>query len=1326
MKKRCLSVLLALCMALTMAPAVAFAEEKTDPAIPADAIYVSQEGDTDGDGTSAGSALSFDTAMASAKDGDVFAVVGTVEMENWTTPEANITIQGADENAVLKFAGYGSTTEVWLSLQGDLTVKDLTLGFSKQQYTVPENGGPSLPAFIFANGHTLHLTETAVIDTPEWKESPKSSSSRMVKSPVYIFGGGDRENNVTGDTHLVLEMKLKNEESFIYAYGGGRCSDVSGNTNVKLMGENVHVRSIVGGGLVDQDEGTADVGGNTNITISGGAWAGDTKVSSTDPDTVAVAGGGHILSNDPSVIGTNSDIQTATANVAGAVNIVLNDITGEQVDCIVGGCYDAGRSRAAMITGTTGPVKIDIDDCQFQNVWHRIFGGGYISYGSENRMIQVNGDVTIAANNSLVQFVYGGGNSESGSVLSLVTGNVDMTLTNCTGGNANGVYLRRGIFVSGWDRTSSGPNMILGDATLTLKNVHAPNIHATGDGAGVKGKVVIDVYGGGSTDTIDERIYNSYQDNTTVGRHPNATLNIYGEVPLTSIGSMTQVNITSGSTLKQHREETMLFGRWGSELTNNVSLAPDARLELYEGTSRQENFITYVTCNQIDGNFEALGTLYIRDDTQKKTGYMIVGGTVTTGENSVFETDAPRENRDFIHSKTQHEAGAAKFDFPQGESVQPVLSAVDAAAVFPSLQGYEHRWYLDAKPFILKPVELTKYIADGDHNHDDPTEPSNCFPDPRFEGLSDDAEIRVGGQLWNKAEHNGQYPFVINYYEENGALLADDHKPGTYVAKVEPSDGIKLDNITINGSRLKTEDSLLHIRGISDAASMEDIDHLASKVVAKAPSQKVTESTAVIPESTGYLVNNIAGQQLNPGADIRLLHDELLSAGNGEDTFMKALQQRLEGTLEGAAESDIKVEADPNRQYAMKYLDLIDANDSNLLVCAQSEYSIYLPYPAGTDQNTEFALYRFDSLNRTYTEADSGDSAMENIKKTAIQEIAVTNETAGIKFTVPTDFANEDNYSIGALALTWVEKSSGGGGTTTRYTLHYESNGGTEYDSERYTRNTEVRLEKVPVREGYTFTGWYADKDLTEKISTIKMTSNKTVYAGWEATGVPDWLNGADHFAYIIGDDEGYVRPLANVTRAETAAIFFRLLKEDVREEYLTDRSGFADVEQGAWYNKAVSTMAALGVVKGYTEDTFAPHEAITRAEFAAICARFDTGTSDGESSFTDISGHWAESEIRRAAQLGWIQGDPDGRFRPNAPITRAEAMTIINRVLNRLPEEKEDLLAGMKEWPDALPGAWYYLAVQEATNSHAYEGKGEVYERWTALNVNPDWTEYQ
>lgn len=121
--------------------------------------------------------------------------------------------------------------------------------------------------------------------------------------------------------------------------------------------------SVVGGGLVDEDEGAANVGKNTNITISGGAWAGDTEVSSSQPDKIAVAGGGHILSNDPSMIGTNSDIKTATTNVGGEVHITLNGITGNLVDCIVGGCYDAGKSNAEKITGTTGPVKIDIDNC---------------------------------------------------------------------------------------------------------------------------------------------------------------------------------------------------------------------------------------------------------------------------------------------------------------------------------------------------------------------------------------------------------------------------------------------------------------------------------------------------------------------------------------------------------------------------------------------------------------------------------------------------------------------------------------------------------------------------------------------------------------------------------------------------------------------------------------------------------------------------------------------------------------------------------------------------------------------------------------------------
>lgn len=226
-------------------------------------------------------------------------------------------------------------------------------------------------------------------------------------------------------------------------------------------------------------------------------------------------------------------------------------------------------------------------------------------------------------------------------------------------------------------------------------------------------------------------------------------------------------------------------------------------------------------------------------------------------------------------------------------------------------------------------------------------------------------------------------------------------------------------------------------------------------------------------------------------------------------------------------------------------------------------------------------------------------------------------------------------------------------------------------------------------------------------------------------TKVPDLLNGSNHFAYVVGYKDGNVRPQGNITRAETAAIFFRLLKEEVRSENLSKHNDFADVTEDRWYNTAVSTMAGMNILKGRTANSFVPQAPITRAEFAAICARFDSGRAEENSGFTDISGHWAEKEIERAATLGWVSGYTDGSFHPDAPITRAEAMTLINRVLCRMPETKADLLDSMTKWPDNQPGAWYYLAVQEATNSHTYEQKDSKYETWTALTAEPDWSKY-
>lgn len=217
-----------------------------------------------------------------------------------------------------------------------------------------------------------------------------------------------------------------------------------------------------------------------------------------------------------------------------------------------------------------------------------------------------------------------------------------------------------------------------------------------------------------------------------------------------------------------------------------------------------------------------------------------------------------------------------------------------------------------------------------------------------------------------------------------------------------------------------------------------------------------------------------------------------------------------------------------------------------------------------------------------------------------------------------------------------------------------------------------------------------------------------------------------DHYAYIVGVPGGTVRPNDSITRAGVATIFFRLLKDSVRDANLLTGCTYTDVPDGHWANTAISTMTGLDIVRGYDAAAFGPGDPITRAQFAAICARFDTGKSNGSRTFSDIEGHWAKAYIERAAELGWISGFQDGTFRPDAYITRAQAVTMINRMLNRLPEDPSDLLPGMNVWPDCRPDDWFYLAIQEATNSHDYRRKAGSYETWTDLNANPDWTRYE
>lgn len=289
-------------------------------------------------------------------------------------------------------------------------------------------------------------------------------------------------------------------------------------------------------------------------------------------------------------------------------------------------------------------------------------------------------------------------------------------------------------------------------------------------------------------------------------------------------------------------------------------------------------------------------------------------------------------------------------------------------------------------------------------------------------------------------------------------------------------------------------------------------------------------------------------------------------------------------------------------------------------------------------------------------------------------------------------------------------------------------------------------------KSGAKFDGWYS-ADGTQLSTELTFVPKKADGAVWQGTTyyarfsarrrpstpstpakpdetkptlapIPEMLNGEDHYAYLLGYENGTVRPNGSISRAEVATVLFRLLKDDVRMQNLTKDNAYSDVSDTAWYAAAVSTLSKMGVISGYPDGTFRPNAPITRAEFAAMIARFDETAKSADTPFTDISGHWAKNAIGKAYGNGWVEGSSKTVFCPESNLTRAETATLLNRVLHRLPEKESDLLANQIVWPDNPETFWGYLAIQEATNSHEYERKADgVYETQTAKRENRDWS---
>lgn len=321
-----------------------------------------------------------------------------------------------------------------------------------------------------------------------------------------------------------------------------------------------------------------------------------------------------------------------------------------------------------------------------------------------------------------------------------------------------------------------------------------------------------------------------------------------------------------------------------------------------------------------------------------------------------------------------------------------------------------------------------------------------------------------------------------------------------------------------------------------------------------------------------------------------------------------------------------------------------------------------------------------------------------------------------------------------------------------QYTLRFDANGGEgTMEDLTYTHGQDQSLTKCGfTRAGYDFLGWATAADgnvAYHDQQSLSITQDTTLYAVWKqqpnqgGSGgghhnsgggtqekpdetPPTTLNDTDHYAYIVGYEDGTIRPNGHITRAEAATVFFRLLTDEARDANLTDRSPYPDVSAGAWYNKAIATLSRMGILSGYEDGSFRPNATVTRAEFAAMAARFDTEAKPVDTPFTDLTGCWAADEIAKAYGKGWVNGYGDNTFRPNGPITRAEAVTLINRVLRRLPETDKDLLPDERTWPDNPETFWGYLALQEASNSHLYDRKSDGYETQTKILPPRDWSQ--
>ena len=566
----------------------------------------------------------------------------------------------------------------------------------------------------------------------------------------------------------------------------------------------------------------------------------------------------------------------------------------------------------------------------------------------------------------------------------------------------------------------------------------------------------------------------------------------------------------------------------------------------------------------------------------------------------------------------------------------------------------------------LRPEDQTIYTGGKEGSGEDEE-----FPHPIYllngQALDKKTTFKVDGVAWDTSK--GGYPFTVKYYDDADNEITDDETYGDYTAKIVAVDDVDLDKVTTaDGKALTLRDGTLRIRYVSNATeasenALTSDAEIYSANNAEAVRDKVeatAEAGVILPENTTICLNGdedypYSKLDANAPYQIALLFDDLLPRTGGTS------QDYADQLLAHAAEKNHDV---AGKESEVKYLDLVDVNNSNAWVSSSKGSDVFWPYPSDTGEDTDFTLLHFKGLHREYG-MDGEEDLNAQIEASEVEAVKIEQTEEGIWFHVGAS-------GFSPFALLWDE----------------------DHNTPSVTPDPEP------------------DDPEPDEPDT------------------PDDLNTVDHFSYVVGYEDGTVMPQKQITRAEVATIFYRLLKEDVRDENTTDVSDFSDVSSSDWYGTTVATLADMGIVKGYEDGTFRPNAPITRAEFAAIATRFfdETGATYEPGTFTDVTGdEWFAGAIMDAVNLGLIGGYEDGTVRPNNNITRAEACAIVNRTLGRVPDADHLLPEDeMKTWPDNPESAWFYADMQEATNGHEYEWiteDGNKIENWTDL-LDKEWND--